>query len=206
MHVDAVADGASALQCLHKASRRDAPYHLAILDSQMADMDGLMLASAIKEDPVCASLPLILLTSLGQYGHREEAKRLGIAAFLTKPIRQSHLYDSIAMVMSQQATAPVPQRVVMPQHTPTGSQPIRARVLVVEDNIVNQQVAARLLERQGCFVDVVANGREALDLSAKIGYDCIFMDCQMPEMDGFTATSLLRNGRRKPASMYQLLP
>jgi PAS domain S-box-containing protein len=205
MHVDAVADGASALQCLHKASRRDAPYHLAILDSQMADMDGLMLASAIKADPGFAALPLILLTSLGQYGHREEAERLGIVASLTKPIRQSHLYDSIATVMCQQATTPVPQRVVMPQDSPLESQPIRARVLVVEDNIVNQQVAARILERRGCFVDVVANGREALDLSAKIGYDCIFMDCQMPEMDGFTATSLLREREKETGTHVPII-
>ena len=110
---------------------------------------------------------------------------------MTKPIRQSHLYDCIVTVMGASVeTSSVP---LVTRHSMLEAQAQkRAKVLVVEDNIVNQKLALRMLEKRGCRVDIAANGREAVNASARMAYDCIFMDCQMPEMDGFEATAAIR--------------
>jgi len=147
------------------------------------------LARAIKSDPTLAAAPLVLLTSVSYRGGAEEALHAGFSAFLLKPIRQSQLYDCIATVMGM-SSEPAPQRLIT-SHT-LAETPSRARVLVAEDNAVNQRLAARMLEKRGCRVDVVANGLEAVEAVTRIAYDCVFMDCQMPEMDGYVATSLIR--------------
>jgi len=186
-----VADGPQALDRLRMAHRNARPYALAILDYQMPEMDGIALARAIKADPVLAPLRLILLTSFGYRGHSGEAQRAGFEAYLLKPIRQSLLYDCLVTVLGI-APAPSPARLIT-RHILTGEEAqLRARVLVAEDNVVNQKVAARMLEKLGCRVDVVANGLEAVEASGRIAYDCILMDCQMPEMDGYKATAVIR--------------
>jgi CheY-like chemotaxis protein len=131
---------------------------------------------------------LILLTFLGQ--RVEDVQHIGFSGYLTKPLRQSHLYDCMVAATGRQATMAVQAST---SQGPTDNHALpRVKVLVVEDNIVNQRVAMRMLEKHGCRVDVVANGREAVDATACIAYDCIFMDCQMPEMDGFEATTHIR--------------
>ena len=191
MHVDCVANGARALECLRMAHRDARPYDLAILDHQMPDMDGMTLARAIKSDPVLATLPLVLLTSVSYRGCAGEAQHAGFSAFLLKPIRQSQLYDCIIAVMGT-ATAPAPPRLITRHTLKEAQAQLRARVLVAEDNAVNQKVAVRMLEKLGCRVDVVANGREAVEASARLPYQVLFMDCQMPEMDGYEATAVIR--------------
>jgi len=191
MHVDCVANGSRALECLRIAHRDARPYDLAILDHQMPDMDGMTLARAIKSDPVLATLPLVLLTSVSYRGCAGEAQHAGFSAFLLKPIRQSQLYDCITAVIGT-ATAPSPTRLITRYTLKEAQAQLRARVLVAEDNAVNQKVALRMLEKLGCRVDVVANGREAVEASARIPYQCLFMDCQMPEMDGYEATAVIR--------------
>jgi two-component system sensor histidine kinase/response regulator len=191
MSVDSVADGPQALERLRLAQHNASPYALAVLDYQMPGMDGIALARAIKADPALAPTRLILLTSFGSRVHSEEARRAGIAADLLKPIRQAQLYDCLVTVMG---LAPEPS-LARPstRHVFAGeAAQLGARVLIAEDNAVNQKVAARLLEKLRCRVDVVANGHEAVEASGRIAYDCIFMDCQMPDMDGYEATAVIR--------------
>ena len=192
MHVDCVANASRALESLRTAHRDARPYDLAILDHQMPDMDGMTLARAIKSDPVLAPLPLVLLTSVSYRGSAGEAQRAGFSAFLLKPIRQSQLYDCIVSVMGTASTEPSPARLITRHTLKEAQAQLRARVLVAEDNAVNQKVALRMLEKLGCRVDVVVNGREAVEASARVPYQCIFMDCQMPEMDGYEATAMIR--------------
>lgn len=189
---DCVSTGPSALAKLKEAYANKAPYALAILDMQIPDMDGLVLANTIKADPELASTRLIMLSAWGQRGHGQAARHAGIAAYLTKPVRQSHLYDSIMTVMS------MPQAVTPPglvtRHTLEEARSAqRTRVLLAEDNIVNQKVAVRMLEKLGCLVDTVANGREAVAALNNASYALVFMDCQMPEMDGYEATAIIRH-------------
>jgi signal transduction histidine kinase/DNA-binding response OmpR family regulator len=191
MQVDCVADGPTALARLQAAHCNGTPYALAILDLQMPGMDGLELARAITADPLLRSLRLVLLSSIGQRGEGAEAQHMGFAAYLTKPIRQSQLYDCLTTIMGTPAEAPAMPLVTRHSLAETQAQ-VRARVLVAEDNVVNQKVAVRMLEKLGCHVDVVANGREAIEVLARIAYDLVYLDCQMPEMDGFAATAAIR--------------
>ena len=131
----------------------------------------------------------MLLTSVSYRGGTADAQQSGFNAFLLKPIRQSQLYDCIATVMGM-ASEPAPQRLIT--HHTLGDTTSRARVLVAEDNVVNQRLAARMLEKLGCRVDVVANGLEAVEAVTRISYHAVFMDCQMPEMDGYEATTVIR--------------
>jgi PAS domain S-box-containing protein len=191
MQVDCVADGPSALARLEAAHRHGTPYALAILDMQMPDMDGLQLARAIKADPDLAPLPLIMLSSFSQRGQAQVAQHAGIAAYLTKPVRQSQLYDGIVTVMST-SSEPQPMLLVRRQSLPAPQAQVHIRVLLAEDNVVNQKLAVRMLEKLGCRVDAVANGREVVEALTRMAYPLIFMDCQMPEMDGFDATAAIR--------------
>ena len=197
--VGCAADGPSTLTHLQTACREAWPYDVVLLDSQMPDMDGMTLARIIKADPILAPVPLILLTPLGQRASRIEEFCEVFAGYLTKPVRQSLLYECLVAVQ-----APPWSALSGPSPSPTATHPqLGAKVLVVEDNIDNQKVLVRMLERYGCRVDVADNGHEAVHAAGQIAYDCLFMDCQMPEMDGYTATALIRQresqtGQRVP--------
>ena len=199
---DMAADGIKALTQLRTAAESGAPFAVAILDAQLPGMDGWTLARRIKADPVIGSVKLVLLTSLAQRGDARMARAAGFDAYLTKPVRQAQFYDCLSLVLgnlwtsagsTDSGTAPLITR-----HTISEAQTrSRSRVLVVEDNIVNQKVAVKLLEREGYRVDVVANGREAVEAIAHIPYTLVFMDCQMPEMDGYAATRAIREWEAK---------
>jgi CheY-like chemotaxis protein len=131
-----------------------------------------------------------MLSSVSQRGHGTPAQRAGIAATLTKPVRQSHLFSCLLSVFGATGRPAHPSPSARPWEELRA--PLHARVLVVEDNVVNQKVAVRLLEKLGLRVDVAANGLEAVKLLGELAYDVVFMDCQMPEMDGFEATSVIR--------------
>jgi signal transduction histidine kinase/CheY-like chemotaxis protein len=202
IQVDCVGDGPGALALLQMAHRDARPYDLAMLDQQMSGMDGIALARAIRADPTLVDVRLVLLAPVGQRGYQTEAQRVGFGASLMKPIRHAQLYDCIATVTGRAAATTAAQRVTC-QRLADVQAHRRARVLIAEDNVMNQKVAVRMLEKLGCRVDVVANGLEAVDALARIAYDCIFMDCQMPEMDGFEATAAIRahetqSGRHVP--------
>jgi CheY-like chemotaxis protein len=152
-------------------------------------MDGFDLAARIAADPGVRGTRLVLLTSAGRPGDAERALGLGIAAYLHKPVRQSQLYDCLATLLAGGAEPPA----LVTRHSLREEKAhARALVLVAEDNPVNQKVAVRMLEKLGHRADVAANGREALDALARIPYAVVFMDFQMPEMDGIEATIELR--------------
>jgi two-component system sensor histidine kinase/response regulator len=189
--------GPKALEMLRAAAQRGESYDLAILDLHMPGMDGIELAHIIKEDPSIASTKLILLTSMGLRGEAEQARRVGFAAYLTKPVRQSKLYDAIATVVGSPAEAPSPADAPLIDRRRAGeastlARERLARVLVAEDNQVNQRVAVRMLERLGYRADVAANGLEATEALSRIPYAAVLMDVQMPEMDGYEATAEIR--------------
>jgi len=161
---------------------------VVLLDSQMPDIDGIALARTIKADPILAPVPLIILTPLGQRASRVADLGEVFAGYLTKPVRQSLLYESLVTVQGYPWTA---QASTATSPTATHLQ-LGAKVLVVEDNLDSQNVLVRMLERYGCRVDVAGNGREAVHAAGKIAYDCLFMDCQMPDIDGYAATAMIR--------------
>ncbi len=189
--------GQRALEMLRAAAERGKPYDLAILDMHMPKMDGLTLASIIKGDPAIGSTRLVLLTSLGRRGDSEEARRVGIEAYLTKPVRQSQLHDALATLMGSPAdvvSAPSPAEApLITRHSLKEEKArSRARLLLAEDNAVNQKVAVRMLEKLGYRVDVAADGLEAVEALSRIPYAAVLMDVQMPQMDGHQATAEIR--------------
>jgi signal transduction histidine kinase/DNA-binding response OmpR family regulator/HPt (histidine-containing phosphotransfer) domain-containing protein len=201
MVAESVASGSEALASLTAAHDSCEPFDLAILDLQMPGMDGLQLTAAIKATPGIASTRIVILTSLGQRGHAAAAQAAGVAGYLTKPVRQAHLKECLATVLSSTAdgAAEAPSQPSHTGHSLVTRHTLieargraRARVLLAEDNLVNQRVAAKMLEKIGCTVDIAGNGALALDALASVHYDLVLMDCQMPEMDGFEATAAIR--------------
>ncbi|HET7271607.1 MAG TPA: PAS domain S-box protein, partial [Rubrobacter sp.] len=184
-----VEGGAQALEELNSAAAD--PYDLAILDMRMPGIDGMDLARRIKADPDLSTTRLVLLTSMGRRGDGEEARQSGIGAYLTKPIRQSDLYDALATVMSE-ATPGEETQLVTRHSIRERKTSARARVLVAEDNPVNQKVAVRMLESLGYLADVAEDGQEALEALSGTPYRAVLMDVQMPRMDGYEATAEIR--------------
>ena len=198
-------DGAGpALAMLHEAAHAGVPYAIAVVDEQMPGVDGLELARAISDDPVLGHTRVVLLASTGHRGAARAARRAGVDAYLTKPVRHSSLRDCLAMVIgSERLSPPVP---LVTRHTLAEAETeaearARPHVLVVEDNPVNQRVATLMLERLGYRADVAADGAEAVESAGGMAYAAVLMDVQMPGMDGTEATRLIREreqGARVP--------
>jgi CheY-like chemotaxis protein len=190
--------GEEALSALQAARLEGDPYPIAIIDYQMPGMDGGALAAIIKDDPATRDTVIVMLTSVGQSSDLRHAARCD--AFLLKPVRSAQLLQTLATTWAKRqgrhlATTGTPMNrsldwKAIVSGAPSGH-PIR--VLVAEDNAVNQKVAVRMLEKFGLRADVAADGREAVDLFALCPYDLVLMDCQMPEMDGYEATREIRN-------------
>ena len=190
MRREAVASGKEALGSLTAAANEGNPFGVALLDMQMPEMDGLMLARAIKANPAIAAVRLVILTSSGNVHKNEEMAAAGIEAFLTKPVKQSLLYSTLVKVMGNEieSNEPMHKTVKGEDLSPLP----KIRILLAEDNRVNQKVALGLFQKIGCTADVVANGYEVLSALSRIHYNVVFMDCQMPEMDGYEATQAIR--------------
>jgi two-component system sensor histidine kinase/response regulator len=199
-----VDSGISALTELRAKAAAGIPYNLAILDLIMPGMDGFELARAIKSDPQLAGVHLVLLTSYGQRGDGTTAREAGVAAYLTKPVRQSQLFNCLRTVLNRpgrQTHNPGPTPDLMTKHVLAENSTMSNKlILLAEDNIVNQKVAVRQLLKLGYRADTAANGREAVEALTRTPYDLVLMDCQMPEMDGYEATAEIR--RREGLSAH----
>ena len=190
--------GMQALEELRLAVDSKDPYEIAILDMQMPEMDGETLGQKIKQDPDLKSTILVMMTSLGQRGDARQLEEIDFAAYLTKPVKQSQLYNCLATVtgMQKQVAKEQPVKIVT-RHSLSEDQKRRVRILLAEDNIINQKVATSILGKLGYSADAVANGKEAISALAMIPYDIVLMDCQMPEMDGYEATGEIRKPESK---------
>lgn len=186
-HVVCAASGAEALTMLDARHGEHDAFQLVIMDMQMPDMDGEQATRVIKADERFADVPVVLLSSIGARYSQDDAVAVGFAATLMKPVRQSALFDSLVHVIAgPRLDADLPQAsgaLVFTGH----------RVLVVEDNPINQKVATQLLRRLGCTVDVADHGEQAVRKTQSHHYDLVLMDVQMPVMDGFEATARIRN-------------
>jgi PAS domain S-box-containing protein len=181
--------GSDALDCLRRAAQERDPYPLAIIDLDMPSMDGWALAREIKTDPKIARTRLILLAGLGQRISPEELRAADITDCCSKPVRQSMLFDCLtkALLESPATLQPAAGSSAAPR-----PQPQKARVLIAEDNPINQKVALVQLEELGYHAEVVPNGLAVLEALDRISYDIILMDCQMPEMDGYETARRIR--------------
>jgi len=192
--------GQEALTMLRQAAARNASYPLAVVDAQLPDMDGITLARHIHADPALRDTRLILMTPFGKAIQSPALKTGNIAACFVKPVRQSALFDCIVQVLTNPATPSEPWQRKASIRSTGPLLPRRERILLAEDNEVNQQVALGNLRKLGYRADVVSNGLEVLHALESKQYDIILMDCQMPEMDGYATTKEIRkreqNGHR----------
>jgi len=182
-------DGSKALTLLRQRAERGEPCDVAIVDMSMPGINGLQLARAIKADPQLSSIRLILMNPLVDRVESETVLRADFAAHLTKPIRFHQLHQCLLNVMRRSAT--LPPTTLKQESGPTRIGPA-IRLLLADDNLVNQKVAVRMLETLGYQVDVATNGLEAVEAVTRNSYAGILMDCLMPEMDGFEATMAIR--------------
>ena len=182
---DSVDGGPAALELLQRAADAGRPYELAVIDMHMPEMDGLELARAITANPRLRSTRLIMLSSalVGP----DEARAAGIEASLAKPVGHARLRDQLMVSLARARRSEEPGPLPVPSPAPE-----RLQVLVVEDDDINQFAASRVLRNLGYDVEIAANGREAIEMTSHTDYTIVFMDCQMPEIDGYTATRTIR--------------
>ena len=182
-----VSSGAEALVVMRAAAVDGALFDLAILDCQMPEMDGVMLARLIKADDAIAAVPLIMMTSLGLHDDNE-LRAAGLLIRLTKPVKQIHLRETLARVLG--ASTPAVRAAVVPRKAAAVHR--QTRVLVGEDNMVNQKVVVLQLKQLGYAADAVGNGAEVIEALGRIDYGLLLMDCQMPDVDGYDAARRIR--------------
>jgi PAS domain S-box-containing protein len=198
--IESAVDAKSALVLMQEAVQAGDPFQLALLDQEMPEMDGLELARRIKADPLLESTMMIMITSMGQRGDSAILEQIGFDGYLSKPVRQSTLFDCISLVLARKSAAPgsprLPQGIVT-RFTVAEYAEHNTRILLAEDNIINQKVAQNILNKLGYKADVVANGIEAVRALELIHYDLVLMDCMMPEMNGFDATKAIRDQESK---------
>jgi len=203
---DQARDAASAIALIEQQAENGLSYDVAIVDMLMPGKDGLQLAKELKVHPVGSLIRLVILTSLIQRGHRELARQAGFVAYLTKPVRHDQLSNCLRTVLGLPglvsegtppgSTAPAPTLITRHTLVDITSAP---RILVAEDNLINQKLTVRMLEKLGYRSDVAGNGQEAVAALGRGSYAAILMDCQMPLLDGFEATRLIR--RREAANL-----
>jgi len=204
MNSTSVEGGNEALEEVSNAQSVGKPYELLLTDMHMPKMDGFELVDRIRHRTELAVPTIMMLTSAGHRGDAERCRKLGITAYLLKPIRQTELREAIARVLgTREQTGAIP--LVTRYSLQDARDPDTVlRILIAEDNQVNQRLAVRLLEKRGHRVTVAGNGREALDALVKDSFDLVFMDVQMPEMDGFEATAGIRE-KEKGTARHQIV-
>ncbi|MDP9279776.1 MAG: response regulator [Gemmatimonadota bacterium] len=181
--------GFAAIEALDSALAAGKPFSLALIDFQMPDLDGFGLAERIKARPELGTTLIMMLSSVGHRGDAIRFRELGVASYLTKPVRQSVLQDAMLSVLA--GSDRPHERQLVTRHTINEAHRL-LRILVAEDNAVNRQLVTALLEKRGHTVVVVVNGLQAVNAVARGGFDLLIMDVQMPEMDGWEATAAIR--------------
>lgn len=202
MKTTSVDSGEKALEKLIGASKAGRPYQLILTDMHMPGMDGFSLVGKIRENSKLSIATIMMLTSAGHRGDAERCKALGVAAYLLKPVRQTELQTAIAEALgTRQHEGAIP---LITRFSVASAQQSSAslHILVAEDNAVNQRLVVRLLEKRGHRIEVASNGREALVALEKASFDIVLMDVQMPEMDGFETTTVIRE-REKSQGCHQ---
>ena len=193
--------GLKAMEMLHAAHAGGDPFRVVITDMQMPGMDGEALARAIKADPALKDTLLVMLTSSGMRGDSKRLASLGFAAYLTKPVRMFQLHDCIAAVLGGSSLdEKAREAAIITRHRLREADRGDVRILLVEDNKVNKMVAEGILGKLGFSADTADNGRQAIDMLEAASYDIVFMDVQMPVMDGYQATRAIRGGKTKAAN------
>ncbi len=198
LYAEEAENGILGLIKLREAVENDQPFDLAILDLMMPDMNGFELADFIKKDELISDVKLILMPSFGERGHAKTARKKGIEAYLIKPVRQSDLFDCISTlavdVMTEIKAEDEPPIQLITQHSlKENKRGEQLTILIAEDNVVNQKVAKQQIERLGFRTHIVSNGLEALEVIKHREFSLILMDCQMPVMDGYEATTKIRD-------------
>jgi two-component system sensor histidine kinase/response regulator len=186
----AVASGSEALTALREAALRGRPFDLVLMDMMTPDVDGIALARMVRAEPATGSPHLVLLAPLASRPPNETLEEAGIAACLSKPIKESQLFDCVASVVGGTIGKAPEQEAETPAAAPFAG--ARLRILVAEDNPVNQRLALRQLQQLGVSAHAVGNGKEAVEALGRMPFDMVLMDCHMPEMDGFEATARIR--------------
>jgi PAS domain S-box-containing protein len=194
MKPTAVDSGAAAIVALREGGGFGRSFPLILLDAQMPEMDGFALAEAIKRNPDWGATTVMMLSSAGMRGDAARCREIGVSAYLTKPIRQSELLDAIVTALATRPAKSLPSSLVT-RHSLRENRP-QVRVLLVEDNAVNQLVVLRILEKQGHAVTIAGDGKKALAALKKDSYDLVLMDIQMPEMNGWDATRAIRESEK----------
>jgi PAS domain S-box-containing protein len=192
-HVSSTSDPQEALPLLREGVQTQKPFDLAIIDKIMPHMDGEALGQAIKTDPMLKNTKLVMLTGWGQRGDAVRAEQIGFAAYLTKPTKGSQLFRCLVTVFDKKgSTSDGRKPKLVTRHT-LAEVKRKVRILLAEDNAVNQKLALRYLEKSGYRADAVDSGKEAVEALEMIPYDIVLMDVQMPEMDGYEATHIIRD-------------
>ncbi len=190
---DEVADASQAFTRLRQALDCDDPFHIAVIDMQMPGMDGKTLGIKIKEDLQLAGTRMVLMTSMGGNGDAGQFEAVGFNAYLVKPVKQSDLYNCLAAVAGIQThQTSLPSEDLEARGSVVDDRGQSYKILLVEDNATNQKLALAALKKLGYRADVAVNGKKALEALGMTSYDLVFMDCQMPEMDGYEATRAIR--------------
>ena len=192
-----VGGAAATLEAMRRAEAAGDPYRIVILDMMMPDADGEELGATIKGIPELAGSELVMMTSMGSRGDAGRLEAIGFAAYLSKPVKRSQLFDCLVVVLdrgSEQPRQGEGRAPIITRHALAERGKRRMRILLAEDNPVNQRVVLKTLEKMGYGADAVANGSEALDALAREPYDLVLMDVQMSEMDGVEATRRIRDG------------
>lgn len=197
VRIQTAQEGSQAIAKMQAAYREGAPFDVAIVDRHMPGMDGMELGAILKNDSNLSQTKLVLLTGLAQRGEAKIAKQSGFEAYLTKPLHYQHLYKALCLLMGKGDAPSVSgadddSSLITRHSVAEVAARARKKILLAEDNAVNQKIAIRMLAKLGYAVDVVANGQEAVQALRRIPYDLILMDCMMPEMDGFEATREIR--------------